>query len=141
MGDGPLKQKLHKMASDLGIVDGVKFIGAVHHEETVLWYNAADIYCLPSLWEGCPNVIIESLACGTPIVSTTVGGIPDLVPDNDYGFLVPAGKSNLLAVALDNALRKEWDCQRIAQYGSKNTWRHVANSVVGVFKSVLNEGV
>lgn len=137
VGDGPLKDHLHELAKDLGIAKRVKFIGAVAHEKTLFWYNAADVYCLPSLWEGCPNVIIESLACGTPVVSTKVGGIPDLVPDENYGFLVPSGEAGLLAVALDNALNKPWDRQKIAQYGSRNTWDHVAGSVVDLFQSVL----
>lgn len=138
VGDGPLKAKLSRMVSDLKIANKVKFIGAVSHSETSIWYNAADVYCLPSLWEGCPNVIIESLACGTPVVSTKVGGIPDLVPDNDYGFLVPAGDPVSLANALNNALEKNWDRNCIARYGSQNTWDQVADRVVEVFKSVLN---
>ena len=137
VGDGPLKAKLLRMASDLKIANRVKIIGAVPHNEAYLWYNAADVYCLPSLWEGCPNVIIESLACGTPVVSTEVGGIPDLVPCNDYGFLVPPGDPASLANALNNVLKKNWDRDSIARYASKNTWSHVADSVIEVFKSVL----
>jgi len=137
VGDGPLKDNLHVLANDLGIAKRLKFIGAVAHEKTLFWYNAADVFCLPSLWEGCPNVIIESLACGTPVVSTLVGGIPDLVPDEDYGFLVPSGVVGPLAVALDNALNKPWNHRKIAQYGSLNTWDHVAGRVSDVFQSVL----
>lgn len=137
VGDGPLKEKLLRMALDLKIDNKVKFIGSVLHEETMFWYNSADIYCLPSLWEGCPNVIIESLACGTPVVSTKVGGIPDLVPDEIYGVLVPEADSHSLAVALDYALEKKWDRKKIEQYGSRNTWDHVADKVVSVFDKVL----
>lgn len=140
VGDGPLKEKLLRMASDLKIANRVKFIGAVPHKETYLWYNAADVYCLPSLWEGCPNVIIESLACGTPVVSTKVGGIPDLVSAKDYGFLVPPEDSMSLAGALGDALKKRWDRGSIAAFGSQNTWDKVANRVVEVFESVLESG-
>ena len=137
VGDGPLKDHLYELAKDLGIAKSVNFIGSVPHDKTMFWYNAADVYCLPSLWEGCPNVIIESLACGTPVVSTKVGGIPDLVPDEDYGFLVPEGDSHALAVALDDALEKKWDREKIQQYGASNTWDHVADKVVSVFDKVL----
>ncbi|RJQ24529.1 glycosyltransferase family 4 protein [Candidatus Parcubacteria bacterium] len=137
VGDGPLNEALHNMSLKLGIRNKVNFIGSVSHDETINWYNAADVYCLPSLWEGCPNVIIESLACGTPVVSTKVGGIPDLVPNDDYGYLVPAGESGDLAVALNRALNKNWDCQKIAHYGSRNTWDNVADRVVEVFHKVL----
>jgi len=138
VGDGPLKEKLVIMASDLKIANKVKFIGAVPHQETYLWYNAADVYCLPSLWEGCPNVIIESLACGTPVVSTKVGGIPDLVLSEDYGFLVSPGDEVSLSKALEKALNRDWDRSHIADFGRQNTWDQVADRVIEVFKKVLD---
>ncbi len=137
VGDGPLKNKLEEMVRDLGISKRVLFFGAVPHEETVKWYNAADVFCLPSLWEGCPNVVIESLASGTPVVASNVGGIPDLIPNDSYGILVPAGDPVSLARALDNALNKEWDREKIAKFGSRNTWDHVAGQVIEVFEKVL----
>ncbi|HEC32449.1 MAG TPA: glycosyltransferase family 4 protein, partial [Deltaproteobacteria bacterium] len=108
VGDGPLKNKLQAIVRELGMGKNVFFFGAVPHEETAKWYNAADVFCLPSLWEGCPNVVIESLACGTPVVASNVGGIPDLIPSDSYGFLVPAGDPRSLAKALDVALNREW---------------------------------
>ncbi|MCK5097003.1 MAG: glycosyltransferase, partial [Desulfobacteraceae bacterium] len=60
-GDGPLREKLSNMAMELKIENNVQFIGSVPNNEAYIWYNAADVFCLPSLWEGCPNVIIESL--------------------------------------------------------------------------------
>ena len=137
VGDGPLKSKLEEMVKDLGISKKVLFFGAVPHEETVKWYNAADVFCLPSLWEGCPNVVIESLASGTPVVASNVGGIPDLIPNDSYGILVPAGDPVSLARALDNALNKEWDREKIAKFGSRNTWDHVAGQIIEVFEKVL----
>jgi len=137
VGDGPLKSKLEEMVKDLGISKKVLFFGAVPHDETVKWYNAADVFCLPSLWEGCPNVVIESLACGIPIVASNVGGIPDLIPNDSYGILVPAGDPVSLARALDDALNKEWDREKIAKFGSRNTWDHVAEQVIEVFEKVL----
>ena len=137
VGDGPLKSKLEEMVKDLGISKKVLFFGAVPHDETVKWYNAADVFCLPSLWEGCPNVVIESLASGTPVVASNVGGIPDLIPNDSYGILVPAGDPVSLARALDDALNKEWDREKIAKFGSRNTWDHVAGQIIEVFEKVL----
>ena len=54
------------------------------------WMNASDVICLPSLYEGCPNVLVEANACGKPIVATDVGGIPELV-NNNSRILVPPG--------------------------------------------------
>ena len=138
VGDGPLKGKLKKMAHDLNIADSIRFVGSVSHEDTYKWYNAADVYCLPSLWEGCPNTVIESLACGTPVVTTQVGGIPDLVPTEDYGFLVHAGDEVSLSKALEKALNRDWDRSHIADFGRQNTWDQVADRVIEVFKKVLD---
>lgn len=135
-GGGPLKELLLNMVSSLGIIDKVHFLGTISHQDINKWYNVADVFCLPSLWEGCPNVIIESLCCGTPVVSTCVGGIPDLVPSDNYGLLVPPGDSNLLFEALNNALRNNWDKMDIAQFGSQNTWEHVADKVINVFEGI-----
>ena len=139
VGDGPLKSKLQHKVGYLRMEKKILFFDAVPHNETVKWYNAADVFCLPSLWEGCPNTIIESLACGTPVVASNVGGIPDLVPDDSYGLLVPPGDSASLAAALSDALEKKWDREHIASYGSQNTWNDVAQRVVDVFKLVLNK--
>lgn len=137
IGDGPLRNKLQSLSHDLKISTSVKFLGFIPHEDTNKWYNAADIFCLPSLWEGCPNVVIESLACGTPVVSTQVGGIPDLVPSKYYGLLVKPGEPNELADAFDYALSEKWDRSAISAFGRKNSWENVADRVIQVYKKVL----
>jgi len=113
VGDGPLKGKLKKMAHDLNIADSIRFVGSVSHEDTYKWYNAADVYCL-------------------------VGGIPDLVPTEDYGFLVHAGDEVSLSKALEKALNRDWDRSHIADFGRQNTWDQVADRVIEVFKKVLD---
>ncbi len=138
VGDGPLRAHLVNMAQQLSVADKVHFIGEVLHENARTWYNAADVYCLPSLWEGCPNVIIESIASGTPVVSTNVGGIPDLIPSDDYGFIVPPGNVAQLSVALRNALEKNWARDKIASHGSSNTWANVADRIVKLFRGLLS---
>jgi len=137
IGDGPLRESLITLSRALNIVDRLHLIGEISHKDTRAWYNAADIFCLPSLWEGCPNVIIESLACGTPVVSTCVGGIPDLIPSEEYGVLVPPGDHIELSKALKNALDNTWDRRNISKTGSLNTWDHVASKVISVYEKVL----
>ena len=138
IGDGPLKAGLISLAADLGIKDRVQFLGVLGHADICAWYNAADVFCLPSLWEGCPNVVIEALACGTPVVASRVGGIPDLVPGADYGSLVPPGDADMLAEALDLALGKNWNRRSISEFGSANSWANVADKVISVFEGVLS---
>jgi len=138
IGDGPLKSVLVDMCATLGIEDRIQFPGIIGHSDICSWYNAADVFCLPSLWEGCPNVIIESLACSVPVVATNVGGIPDLIPNRDYGILVQPGDSDELAIALRSGLEKCWDKKKIENFGSKYSWEDVADKVINVFKGVLS---
>ena len=137
IGEGPLRARLVSLAAELGIEDRVRFLGVLGHAEICAWYNAADVFCLPSLWEGCPNVVIEALACGTPVVASRVGGIPDLVP-GDCGMLIPPGDPDLLAAALEQALEKDWNRRSISAFGSSRSWTDVADKVIGVFEEVLS---
>jgi len=137
VGDGPLKKKLQKLTDQLGITQQIFFVGAVSHSEIWKWYNASDVFCLPSLWEGCPNVIIESLACGTPVVATNVGGIPDLIPSPEYGRITVPGDEVSLSRLLNESLEYEWNRLKIAEFGIRNTWEHVANQVIDVFNRVV----
>lgn len=138
IGEGPLKTKLITLAAELGIEGRVHFLGVLGHADICAWYNAADLFCLPSLWEGCPNVVIEALACGTPVVASRVGGIPDLIPCDDYGSLVPPGEVDALTAALDRALETNWNRRNISQFGSANSWADVADKVISVFEGVLS---
>lgn len=135
-GDGAQKKQLQKLARDLNIHNNVCFVGGIPHEKTMHWYNASDVYCLPSLWEGCPNTIIEALACGTPVVSTLVGGIPDLV-DSRVGYLVPPKDSDALARALESAIKRSWNYAEIAAIGQGNSWDNVADKTIEVYRNVL----
>jgi glycosyltransferase involved in cell wall biosynthesis len=96
---------------------------------------AADVFCLPSYSEGCPNVVIEALACGRPVVATKVGGIPELV-GSACGLLVPPRDSRSLSCALAEALARRWDAQSIAQRFSR-PWERVAEETIQVCYEVL----
>jgi len=138
IGDGPLKGKLTNMVKSLGLAESVRFMGNIGHSDIIKWYNSADIFCLPSLWEGCPNVVIEALACGIPVVATNVGGIPDLVPGDQAGCLVPPGNIEALASAIDKSLNAHLDRRLIADCGSSNSWINVAEKVIEVYNKVLS---
>lgn len=88
VGDGPLRAALEGQARQLGIVDRVTFTGERGDIETLL--RAASLFWLTSRWEGMPNVVLEALASGVPVISTDVGGARELVRDGVDGFVVPA---------------------------------------------------
>jgi glycosyltransferase involved in cell wall biosynthesis len=87
-GDGSYLQNAKNYIKEKYLKDFVTFLGRVDHEKLPLYYNMADVLVLPSDMEGVPMVILESLSCGTPVVASRVGGIPDIVKHGQNGFLV-----------------------------------------------------
>lgn len=139
VGDGPLKSELQEFIDHCGVDGKVKLVGSVAHDEVAMWLNAGDFFCLPSQREGCPVVIHEALACGRPIISTTVGAIPDLICHEDYGLLCPPSDVDALADLLKKAVSRTWDNEKISAYGKQFTWEKVAEQTVDVFRDVLEE--
>lgn len=99
IGRGPAEASLRARAAALGISDRVRFQGAVGQDDILEWYAWADVFCLPSFAEGVPVVLMEAMATGLPVVTTTIAGIPELVGDGTSGFLVPPGRADALARA------------------------------------------
>jgi glycosyltransferase involved in cell wall biosynthesis len=140
VGEGAFRKQLEEMISSAHLSQRVHLVGAVPHEELALWYNAADIFCLASSQEGYPNVLLESLACGTPVVATSVGGIPEIIHSDAIGFLTERDEWDI-AEKLCLALNKTWHSDAIVRYAQEHTWNRVTRSVFGVFASVLNSRV
>ncbi|HOO89937.1 MAG TPA: glycosyltransferase [Syntrophales bacterium] len=137
IGDGPLKNALEERCRKHSVQERIIFVGPVPHEEIYQWLNAADFFCLPSQREGCPVVIHEALACGVPVVATTVGAVPEQISCDDYGLLCPPSDPKSLSVILARASQVTWDRQKIAAYGRRFTWDAVAQQTVKVFEEVL----
>jgi glycosyltransferase involved in cell wall biosynthesis len=104
IGDGPLRAALEAKTAALGLADRIHFPGSRKPAELPDWYRAADLTLLPSHSEGMPNVLRESLACGTRFVASNVGGISEIAGDAAVNRLVPAGNSQALADALQSVL-------------------------------------
>ncbi|MEK6261016.1 MAG: glycosyltransferase [Planctomycetota bacterium] len=103
LGDGPLKGELQAQIDRLGLRGTVELKGPQSQPELAEWYRAANMTVLSSLSEGVPNVLLESLACGTPFVATSVGGVPEIA-DQRHDRLVPAEDPVAMADAIDNQL-------------------------------------
>lgn len=91
IGDGPKRSDLDRLAGTLGVVDRVRFLGARPPEEVALWMNVAGCLCLPSRSEGMPNVVLEALASGCPVVATDVGDVRAVVHE-PQGIVVANGE-------------------------------------------------
>ena len=109
-------------------------VGARSHEEIPFWMNACDVLCLPSLNEGLPNVVLEAMACGLPVVASRVGGVPEIVREGVNGLLAPAGDAAALAVALRQALTLRWDGLAIRESVAHFDWDRGAVAVVNLLK-------
>ena len=101
IGQGPMQADLERQIRALRLIDRIKLPGPRPLEQLPEWYRAADILVIPSRSEGIPNVALESMACGTPVVATQVGGTPEVV---NRQHLVPPENPQALAEAIGAAL-------------------------------------
>lgn len=124
IGDGPCRTSLNDQCRNLGA--SILFTGSIPQREVALWLKRAKILCLPSRNEGTPNVVVEALACGVPVVASRVGGIPHLVCDGINGFLASPGDASALAKALTAALSRNWEPQIISNTVASLTWSALA---------------
>jgi len=137
IGQGEYGDVLKTRAATAGLEERVLLLGRRKAEDVASWMRAADVFCLPSYSEGCPNVVVEALACGRPVVATHVGGIPELI-DERVGILVPPRDAAALGEALESALTRVWDRDRIA--AARRSWEEVADKTFEVCRSVLRHG-
>jgi len=138
-GRGAYRSRLEDLISRLGLQDRVLLAGRQPHERIPLYLSAADVGVLASYREGCPNVVLESLACGTPVVATRVGAVPDLVTPGENGIIVPPRDASALGDAMREALHASWSREAIRASVQGNTWSEVAEQVLAVFRGVLGQ--
>jgi glycosyltransferase involved in cell wall biosynthesis len=135
---GDETKRLQQRISELGLPN-VRLVGKVTHGALGDWYGAADLFCLASRSEGCPNVVLEALACGTPIVSTEVGAIRELVSDGENGFVIGRDRLGELEEVVRKALRWSWDRTRSAERMDQWGWTRCADEVLETYRAVLAE--
>ncbi len=137
VGEGSTRKELEQLISSLQLDGRVHLVGAIPHQELYLWYSAADLFCLASAKEGWPNVLLESLACGTPVVATDTGGIPEIIRSDTVGLLTKRNEEEFAKI-ISIALKTDWNRTEIIQYARQHTWDKVARSVYDVFQSALS---
>lgn len=126
VGDGPMRDELETLAANPA--NRLRLVGAQAPEEVAHWMAACDLLALPSYSEGHPNVLVEALACGRPVVSTPVGGVPEVV-DDSCAILVPPRDAAALSAALAGVLERDWDESLLSRRFSRS-WGEVANETL-----------
>lgn len=134
-GTGPEEEKLGLLCSELMIEEYVTFEGFVKDEDLPQFHAVADLFALPTLYEGFGLVYIDALTYGTPIVTCNSGGPCDIINKNN-GILVPTRDCNLFSEAVINGLRKKWDSEVIKQDALKYRWNIIADQYITVYKKL-----
>ncbi len=123
------RRRLERLIASRGLGDRIRLLGSVDQETLGHWYRAADLLVHPSFREGSPNVVREALACGTPVVASRVGGVPELIASDALGLLVEPGDVDGLVRALRAALQRSWDRPGIAAQAGGRDWPSVGRVI------------
>jgi glycosyltransferase involved in cell wall biosynthesis len=135
IGEGPYRSLLQRSSAGLNI----SFLGEISPLKVCEFMRSASVFVLPSLTENLPNVILEALAAGVPVIATSVGALPEIIREGENGFLIPPKDSNLIAERLkclltDSSLREKMSC---AAYKSVKPF--TAGIIVPRLEQVLKE--
>lgn len=140
VGDGPYRHELEKIAKESNVADIVKFCGQKSKSELPKYYSESDIFVFPSKKEGMPNVVLEAMSYGLPIIMTPCEGSEELIHDN--GYIVPAEEFRKCIVNLvcDDTIRKQMGQKSREAVTKSFQWNQVANSYMKLFEKILSEG-
>jgi len=137
IGDGAEKKKLEDQAGNLD----VRFLGNIEHEKLPDYINAADVFVLPSLREGRPNVVAESMACDKTVIATDVGGTKEIL-NNKTGLLIKPKSAENIKNALENVFSKKLKFNgRKFILDNKLSWEACADRYIEIYKNVRNKRI
>ncbi|MCI0660047.1 MAG: glycosyltransferase family 4 protein [Acidobacteria bacterium] len=134
IGEGPERGRLESRIARLKLRERVFLPGACPQSKLVEWYSAADLFCLASYDEGCPNVVLEAIACGIPVLAIEAGGVADLIAKKSYGRVVSFTSVKDFAAEIRAALESNWNRSEIADYGRQRSWGNVADELIEYYR-------
>jgi glycosyltransferase involved in cell wall biosynthesis len=132
VGEGADRTLLNECVEQYKMQAHITFVPSCATERVAMWIAASNLLALPSYKEGCPNVILETLCSGRPVVATNVGGIPEIM-DETSGRLVPAKAVEPLTRALDEVLSRHWDADKLTEKHHRS-WQDVSDDLYAVLK-------
>ena len=134
IGSGVMRRTLEALASKLNLEDRIHFLGNVPHQLMPLWMNAADCLGLSSRREGMPNVVLEALASGLPLVCTNVGACEEMTSGEPGARVVSVDDAAAMSRALTELLGIETDRKELAGRHGDYTWRHQAERILAIIE-------
>ncbi|MGZ5927589.1 MAG: glycosyltransferase family 4 protein [Rhizomicrobium sp.] len=139
-GSGPMRAELERVAEEKGVASRVRFLGEIAHDALTDAYRAADIFVLASSREGWANVLLEAMACGTPVVATNVNGTPEVVQDPKLGALVQERSAPALARAIKQLRALSPDRRAVRTYAEQFSWDDTARANKALFLAAAQYG-
>lgn len=142
VGSGPLHRRLKFLIRKLGMENSVRIFGYVNKEALLKLYQQASVFVLPSLHEGLPTVLLEAMACSTPVVATAAGGTKEVITNGVNGILVPPKQPGLLSDAILRIIRNDelastlaYNARRTVQ--EKYSFEIIADRILDSYSSII----
>lgn len=144
IGDGPECKMINRLAEINGFAKKVHLIGKISQSEVASYLSAADLFTLPTYYEGLPNVVLEAMSCCLPIVATKVGGIPEIVKDGINGILIKEKDTNSLIEALEYLLCHVEAAKTMGMNGRKMieenfSWKQNAKKIMNIYRELIDQ--
>jgi teichuronic acid biosynthesis glycosyltransferase TuaC len=136
-GEGPERATLERLAAQIGVAERVRFLGRIAHDRLAALYSAADALVLASSREGWPNVLLEAMACGTPVVAAKVGGIPEVVRAPEAGLLLAERSVDAIGAAVARLFANLPDRARTRRYAEGYGWGETTEGQIALFTEIL----
>jgi glycosyltransferase involved in cell wall biosynthesis len=142
-GTGPLAESLKKLAASLGLADHVTFAGRLDRQGVATTLRRSAVSLNPSLVDNMPNSVLEAMACGVPVVSTRVGGVPHMVTHDVTALLVPAQDDVAMAQAVLRVLNDTTLSARLSRSAlaevQRYTWEHIGPQWAGAYRAAIGQ--
>jgi teichuronic acid biosynthesis glycosyltransferase TuaC len=136
VGDGPERHNIERLAHDRGVAARVHVLGRLPQERLPETYSAADLLLLPSEREGWPNVLLESMACGTPVLVSNIDGFEEIVAAPEAGRILPETTLRTLANNIEDLLLRPPDRAATRRYAERFDWEPTTQGQIALFREI-----
>jgi len=138
-GEGPEREKLETSARQGGVSSRVEFVGRLDQDQLAMCYSAADILVLPSSREGWPNVLLESMACGTPVVATAVGGVAEIITSPSAGRMIAHRDATDLCAAIADLWNHLPGREAVRSCAESCSWQRTSDAQLKLFTRIATD--